>query len=88
MKHKFSALFRADGRYLAVDICEKVAETDVLRGRIKEQDVAIPYCIQTSDAPPGKAVELARYYGITLVTSSDLNRLGDVMKGKPDTKQV
>jgi hypothetical protein len=82
IKHKFSALFQAKGKYFAVDVFEKVVETDVLRGRIKEQDVNIPYCIETGDAPPGKAVELAKYYGITLVSAGDTSRLKDVMKGE------
>ena len=81
IKHKFSALFRGKGRYFAVDVYDKVLETDILRGRIKEQDVEIPYCIETADTPPGRALKLAKYYQITIVTSGDLNRLKDVMKG-------
>jgi hypothetical protein len=86
IKHKFSALFRGRGKYFAVDVYDKALETDILRGRIKEQDADIPYCIETADTPPRKALKLAKYYGITLVTSGDLNRLEDVMKGEDSNR--
>jgi hypothetical protein len=86
IKHKFSALFHSSGKYFAVDVYDKALETDILRGRIKEQDVDIPYCIETADTPPKKALKLAKYYGITLVTSGDLNRLKDVMKGEESSR--
>jgi hypothetical protein len=80
IKHRFSALFQTKGKYIAVDVYDSVLETDVLRGRIKEQDVNIPYFIETGSAPPGKALELAKYYGISLVTPNDLGKLEDAMK--------
>jgi hypothetical protein len=88
IKHKFSALFRGKGRYFAVDVYDEVLETDILRGRIKEQDVDIPYCIETADTPPRKALKLAKYYGITIVTSTDLNQLKDVMKGEGSSSRT
>lgn len=82
VKHKFSALFRGGGGYFAVDVFDKALETDILRGRIKEQDANIPYCIETSDTPPRKALKLAKYYGITLVNSGDSSRLKELMKAR------
>jgi len=82
IKHKFSALFRSGDGYFAVDAFERVAESDVLRGRIKEQDSDVQYCIETADRAPEKALQLANYYGITLVSPDDRGKLTILMQGK------
>jgi len=52
IKHKFSALFRGKGKCVAIDVFDKAVESHILRGRIKESDVDVKYCIKTADPPP------------------------------------
>jgi len=86
IKHNFSALFQSDAGYFAVDAFDRVAESDVLRGRIKEQDSEVQYCIESADAAPDKAQQLAKYYGIILISPSDRGKLTDLMQIKKQTQ--
>ena len=73
VEHRFTFVAEDGARKYAFDVYNELREADILRTYVKKMDtMAETYVVCLSGRPDGKSKELARNYGIDVLTPSEV----------------